>query len=176
MKNFLLFLLFVPQVFFKDHPDNGIKNVCKYPIDEKPVVRIDDHLQGIWKMEEDSDSHNYFIVEKEDDHAYVLTYMNRSGDNRGLEHGRAYFSEINNVKFLVFPNWYREHQGYVFLKIKYISTGSWDVTASMVMDTTLYKIQNSSELRALFEKNVNNPAFYGRDLHFRKRFEFNSWR
>ena len=172
MNNLVAFLL----IFFANHSANGLKNVSQYAIDKEPLVRIDDHMQGIWKLAEDSDFHNYFIVEKDGDSAYVLTYMNRSGNNRGLEHGRAFFSEINHVKFLNFPNWDWDHHGYVFLKINNIGQGSWDMTANLVTDTTLVNVKSNSELRALFEKNLNNPAFYGKELHFRKKFEFNSFR
>ena len=55
------------------------RNVCQFPIDEKPTVRVDDHLQGIWKLREDTNYHNYFIVEKLDDYSYCLTYMDNGG-------------------------------------------------------------------------------------------------
>ena len=88
---FLLFTFLLTGQIAADNSGNGIKNVCKYSLDESPKVRIDDHLQGIWKLKEDTDFHNYFILEKVDDYRYCLTYMNRSGDNRGLEHGLAFF-------------------------------------------------------------------------------------
>ena len=145
-------------------------------MDEKPVVRIDDHLQGIWKMAEDTNAHDYFIIEKDGDFAYSITYMNRGGDNRGLEHGRFFFSEINKVKFINIPNWDEDNPGYLFLKIIDISRGSWDMTACLATNPSLKNVRSTEELRALVEKNLNNPSFFGKELHFRKKFEFNSFR
>ncbi len=157
---------------------NGIKNVSMYPLGDMYKVRIDDHLQGIWKLREDTDKNNYFILEKQDDYTYSITYMDHGGDNRGLEHGRAFFSEIGGTKFLNVTNWNSHNvPGYIFLKIKEISAPrSWDMTACLVTDTTLDKFAGNAELQALVEKNLNNPAFYGQDLHFRKKFEFNSFK
>jgi hypothetical protein len=165
----ILFTFFAPGIW-----SSGIKNACKYSIDEKPVVRIDDHMQGIWKMAEDTDSHNYLIIEKDGDFAYCITYMNRSGDNRGLEHGQIYFSQISNVKFIVIYNWDDDYRGFLFYRIDNIDQGSWDVTARLVIDPSIRNVKSRDELRTLLEKNLNNQSFYGKELHFEKKFEFNS--
>lgn len=152
-------------------------NISKYAIDEKPVVRIDDHLQGIWKLAEDTDMHNYFVIEKESDFNYAITYMDHGGNNRGLEHFRGFFSEIGNVKFVSLPNWVDEERGYVLLKIDEITAGSWNLTASLVTDPSIRYVSSREDLRMLLAKNVNNSKFYSpKKLHFRKRFEFNSFR
>lgn len=150
------------------------RNVCQFSIDEKPTVRVDDHLQGIWKLREDTNYHNYFIVEKLDDYSYCLTYMNYGGDNRGLEHGWAFFSEINNVRFMTLPS--GDNRGVIFLKINSIGKGSWDMTANLVISPEIMKVKSRKELRSLLEKNLKNPSFYSKELHFRKKFEFNSCR
>lgn len=156
---------------------SGIKNTCKFTIDEKPSVRIDDHLQGIWKLAEDTDKHNYIIIEKRSDYEYSITYMNRGGDNRGLEHGRFFWSEIKGVKFINIQNWDDDHPGYIFYRVDTIEgPRSWDMKARLVTDPSIQKAANRQELRALLEKNLNNPSFYGPELHFGKRFEFNSFR
>lgn len=170
MKSLFLFLIFCSPQFFQ----SGISTVSPYTINDKEKVRIDDHMQGIWKFAEDTDSHNYFIVEKDGDYGYCITYMNRSGNNRGLEHNGLYFGEVNNVKFLTLYNWDQGHHGYVLLKIKSVGRGSWDVVASLVTDPSITKVKSSAALRALLAKNLDNPSFYGKDLHFRKKFEFNS--
>ena len=162
---FLLLVFCAPQFW-----SSGITNACNITIDNKEKARIDDEMQGIWKLAEDTDSHNYFIVEKDGDYGYALTYMNRGGNNRGLEHFRAFFIEVNHVKFLTLGNWDTEHPGYVFLKIKDVGRGSWQVTAALVTDKRLRDVTNIAELRELLEKNLNNPDFYGKELHFRKRF------
>lgn len=174
MKILLLLLAFAIPVV----SDNGIKNVSMYPLGDMYKVRVDDHLQGIWKLKEDTDRNNYFIVEKQDDYTYSVTYMNKGGDNRGLEHARAFFSEIGGQKFLNVTNWNNHNvPGYIFLKIKEISAPrSSDITACLIVDTTLYRVPGNAELQSLVEKNLDSPAFYGQDLHFRKKFEFNSFK
>jgi hypothetical protein len=168
---YLFFFLFVPGIW-----SSGIKNVSKFAIDEKPMLRMDEHLQGIWKMVEDTDAHNYFIIEKDGDFAYSITYMNRSGDNRGLEHGRFFWSETRDVKFINISNWDDEHPGFVLFKVNGISKGSWNMTLSMVIDSSIQKVDNRADLRILLSKNINNPSFYGKELHFKKKFEFNSFK
>ena len=163
----LLIIAYLPQVLFAQD-----QVVSRFSIDEKPNVRIDDHMQGVWKMREDTDKHNYFIVEKDGDYEYCMTYMNRSGDNRGLEHGGGFFSMINNVKFLTMPS--GNNDGWLILKIKDVTRGSWDVTLNLITDPRLRSVKSRAELRELIEKNLNNPAFYSKDLHLRKKFEFNS--
>lgn len=166
----LLLMYFAPGMW-----SSGIKNACKVSIDEKPVVRIDDHLQGIWKLKEDTDSHNYFIIEKDGDYEYSITYMNCGGNNRGLEHGGFFFSEINGVKYINIGNWDEDYRGYIFFKIKSISKGSWDMVANLVTDPALTKVKDRSELRKLLAQDADNPTFLGKELHFRKKFEFNSF-
>ncbi len=165
----MLIAFFIPGFW-----SSGIKNVCKYSIDEKPVVRINDHLQGIWKLAEDSDVHNYFIIEKDGDFAYSITYMNKSGNNRAIEHEPCSWSEIGNVKFISMPSWDDDYPGYVLMKIDEIGVTSWDITASMVTNPSIQKVTSREDLRMLLLQNVNNPAFYGKKLHLRKKFEFNS--
>lgn len=166
-----LFLPFFPGVW-----DSGITNACKYSIDEKPIVRIDDHMQGIWKMAEDTNYNNYLIIEKDGDFEYSITYMNRGGDNRGLEHGAFYFSEIGKAKFLVIGNWDENNRGYLFYKIDSVARGSWDVVLRLATDPALKEVKSREELRTLLTRNLNNPSFFGKELHFHKKFEFNSFR
>lgn len=168
--SFLLFVFLMPGMW-----DSGITNVCKYSIDEKAVVRIDDHMQGIWKIKEDTNYHDYLIIEKDGDYNYSITYMNRGGDNRGLEHGRFFFSQIGNTKFINIANWDSDHRGFLLYKIDVVDQGSWYVVARLVTDPSITKVASRTELRALLEKNLNNPSFYGKEIHFEKRFEFNSF-
>lgn len=99
-----------------------------------------------------SNYHNYFIVEKLDDYSYCLTYMDNGGDNRGLEHGLAFFSEINNVRFMTLPS--GDNRGLIFLKINSISKGSWNMTANLVTSPEIMKVKSREELRALLTKKI----------------------
>jgi hypothetical protein len=174
MKYFLLILL-LPFFLFGIW-DSGITNACKYAIDEKPIVRIDDHMQGIWKLAEDTNYNDYFIIEKDGNFQYSITYMNRGGDNRGLEHGGFNFSMIGKVKFIVISNWDENNPGFLFYRIDSVDRGSWDVVLRLATDPSLKNVKSRTELRNLLAKNLNNPSFYGKELHFRKKFEFNSFR
>ncbi len=149
-----------------------------YPLGEMYKVRIDDHLQGIWKLEEDTNKNCYFIFEKKDDYTYNVSYMKPFGDARELQRARVFFSEIGGQKFLNVVNWDRQYgSGYVFLKIKEVTgPGNWDITACQIVDTTIYRVPGNAKLETLVEKNLDNPAFYGHDIHFHKKFEFNNFK
>jgi len=168
---FICYALFIPGFW-----SSGIKNACKYKIDEKPTVHIDMGMAGIWKMQEDTNAHDYLIVENDGDYQYRLTYMNRGGDNRGLEHFRFNLCEINGVKFFIIDNWDENYPGYLYYRINNIDQGTWYITASLVTDPAITKVSGVAELRELLVKNLDNPSFYGRQLHFVKHYEFNSFR
>ncbi|MBA3827912.1 MAG: hypothetical protein H0X33_03155 [Taibaiella sp.] len=154
---------------------NGIKNVTRFGIDEKPIMRIDDHMLGIWMLDQDTNKHDYFILEKENDNSFVATYMNRGGTNRGWEHGTVYFSDIDGTKFIHFPNWNNEHRGWMLLRVNNYTPGSWDLSASVVMDPNLCNMKSSAEVRAYLKKNLHNANIYGKELTFSQKFVFDSW-
>jgi hypothetical protein len=158
-----------------------VKYLSHYKLDEYPTVETDIHMQGVWKLKEDTNSNNYFVVERDGASRFSITYMNRGGDNRGLEHAGAFFSEVNGVKFLNAP--YRsffakpEFSGTVLLRVDEISEPrAWNMTVTLVTDPNLYKMSSSKELREYVEKHMNAEGFYGKQLHFKKKFEFNSFR
>ena len=167
---YLFLLAYAPNFW-----SSGITNACNIKIDNKEKVRIDDHMQGIWKMAEDSNAHDYLIVEKAGDYRYSVTYMNRGGDNRGLEHEEAFIIEVNNTKYFTISNWDRDYPGWVFLKLDSIGKGSWNITANLATDNRLKEVKDSKELRELLGANINNASFYGKELHFKKKYEFNSF-
>lgn len=172
----LLFLL-----FFGPGKSTQVKYLCQHQLEEYPITETDIHMQGIWKLKEDTNYNNYFVVERDGTYRLNITYMNRGGDNRGLEHATAFFSEINGVKFLNAPysSFFAEEnfRGTVLLRVDEVSAPrSWDVTMTLVTDTNLYKMNSSAELRKYVEQKMKSPQFYGKQLHFRKKFEFNSFR
>lgn len=158
-----------------------VKYLCQHDLDEHPSLESDPHMQGIWKLREDTDRHNYFVVERDGAYRFNITYMNRSGDNRGLEHARMHFSRVNGVTFLNAPysSFFDEpsFSGNVLLRLDSVSAPrSWEVVFTLVTDTNLYKMNSSSELRAYVSENMNKKGFYGKQLHFKKKFEFDSFR
>jgi len=80
---FLLLLSFAMP--HKDVPP--VKYLCQHDLDEHPSLESDPHMQGIWKLREDTDRHNYFVVERDGAYRFNITYMNRGGDNRGPQQG-----------------------------------------------------------------------------------------
>ena len=95
MRIFALLILSLPFLLSADNA-----SFTYLPIDESPVTGINEDLVGIYKLKEDTNSHNYFVIEKANDLEYSVTYMNRGGDNRGLEHFGAYLSIVENNIFL----------------------------------------------------------------------------
>ena len=168
----LFFLLLLAGI---SQADNGIKNVSKYDLGPKTGLHMSDRISWIWKMKEDTNSHNYFVLQNDEaEKDFMITYMNHGGDNRGLEHFTFYFLDLNGTKYMACSNWNWENPGWIFLKVSQLS--KFDITAQLVVDTNLYKMKSSQELRAYFEKNAANPAFVGDTLHFRKKFTFNDWK
>jgi hypothetical protein len=145
------------------------KYCSKFSLDEKPSVPADTDLIAIWKMKEDVDRHNYFVLERYNYYAYVFTYMNQEGANRTYENVYAFFSKIGNVDFInvSFYDYDTKSGGYFFLKITERERG-WNMTLSLVADTTLKDITSREALRERIAKNVNNPNFYGKPVHFHK--------
>lgn len=172
----MLLLAFTPGE--KEPP---VKFLCEYQLDERPFTETNHHMQGIWKLKEDTNAHNYFVVERDGNYRLNITYMNRGGDNRGLEHTTAFFSEIDGVKFLNAPysSFIGEpsFRGTVLLRVDEVGEPRcWNVTVTLVTDPNLYKMKSSAELRTYIRQHLKDPAIYGKQLHFRKKFEFNSFR
>jgi hypothetical protein len=143
----------------------------KYALDEKPMVPADTNLIAIWKMQEDVDNHNYFVVERSIVNAFVFTYMNREGSNRTYENVTAFFSKIGNTDFINvgFRELHSNSSGYFFLKVTDMDSRGWHMTLSLVGDTTLRDVASREELRARIAKNMDNPAYFQKPVHFIKK-------
>ncbi len=172
-----LLLVFGPQ---QKHTSPSLY-LSQYRLDEYPTTEADLHLQGIWKLQEDTNYNNYFVVERDGAYHLNITYMNQGGDNRGLEHADAFFSEVDGVTFLNAPysSFFSddEFNGTLLLRVDEISKPrSWKATVTMVVDTNIHNMKSSAELRAYVKGHMRSPGFYGKQIHFRKRFEFDSFR
>lgn len=147
------------------------KVYSKYSLDEQPRVPADTNMIAIWKMAEDVDAHNYFVLERYSLNEFVCTYMNRGGNNRTYENFGLFFSKVGNANFLNVG--YRDNQtntsGYFFLKVTDQDVRGWNMTLSLVTDTTLRAITSREALRERIAKNIDNPNFYGKPMHFRKK-------
>jgi hypothetical protein len=154
-----------------DYDLHIIKNVyAKYAIDEHPTIPADTDLVGIWKMKEDIDRHNYFVLERYEYADYAFTYMNREGSNRTFENVPTFFSKIGNTEFLNvrYHDWKGYTSGYFFLKITDRDSRGWDMTLQLIADTTLKNIPDREGVRERLAKNINNPKFFKKPVHFHK--------
>ena len=156
------------------YQDNDLREIskvyAKYALDEHPAIMADTNFIAIWKMNEDTDPHNYFVLERFDYYNYVFTYMNREGSNRTYENMGAFFSNIGDTRFINvrYFNWETNTGGYFFLKVVHADSRGWDMDLALVADTTLKNITSAKEVRERIEKNVNNPSYFKKPVHFRK--------
>ncbi|GAA4470229.1 hypothetical protein GCM10023093_31130 [Nemorincola caseinilytica] len=72
MINILLLLYFFCAPYNNEVP---VKYLCQQPLDAQPMVEADAHLQGLWKLNEDTNAHNYFVVERDGNYRLNVTYM-----------------------------------------------------------------------------------------------------
>jgi hypothetical protein len=167
------------------------KSYSKYTIDEKPLIKIDTGLLGIWRAIEDTDKANFILVQNNydvkhrladynpDDYSYYITYMDRHGKNPHFQQFATFISEIENIKFLnVLYHYtpYVDHHfienesasGYFFVRLIDLSADHRKITTAIIADTTLKDITSSKEVKTRIMKNINNPTFYSDTLHFYK--------
>ncbi|OJW79521.1 MAG: hypothetical protein BGO69_12375 [Bacteroidetes bacterium 46-16] len=146
------------------------KVYAKYALDAQPSITADTDLIGIWKMKEDEDSHNYFVLERENQNGYVFTYMNHEGANRTFENDPAFFSKIGNTEFINvgYSNWWNEDHGFFFLKVIERTPNGFEMTLALVADTTLKDLPDRAAVRARIKEHLNDPHYFKKPVHFRK--------
>lgn len=172
----------------------GCKSYSKHPIDEKPLVKIDNRILGLWKAVEDTDKANYIIIQNYSDvqeidthrpdieaknkHCFLyMTYMNWSGENPRYQQFSVFPSKIKGETFLNVMYTYtpmvngayvveREEDGYFFVKLIRVTTDT--IVTAIVADTTLKQLPNSKEVRNRLEKNSSKRGFYSDTMHFYK--------
>lgn len=144
---------------------------CAYfALDEVPAVRADTNLIAIWKMKEDTDPHNYFVLERAAANEFVFTYMNRGGSNRTYENVRAFFSKVGDADFLNVSCYDRQsgRSRYFFLKVTDAEKHGRNLEVQLLADATLKDLTSREALRKRIAENVNNPGYYKSPVHFRK--------
>ena len=162
-RNFLFNLIIISIVVA-----TGCNRVSKYPIDDPARVKIDNTLLGKWTLQEDTLHSNYFVVKKKDDFKYAISYMNKAGTNVQYEDFEAFLSRVSNARYLNVQYYYKDVQGYFFLKIIDINESGDIVTTATVADTNMLEVTRPAEIRGRISRNVNNPAFYSDTAHFIK--------
>ncbi len=142
--------------------------VSRFPIDDPARVKIDNTLLGKWMLKEDTSRTNYFIVKKKDDFKYAITYMNEGGTHIQYEDFTAFISKVGSSRFLNVQYYYKDVQGYFFLKLVDINEAGDEIVTATVADSTMLEITVPAEVRARITRNVNNPAFFADTAHFYK--------
>ena len=130
--------------------------IAKYPIDEKPVVRIDSSLLGKWKT---TDKKDVYTMTRKSDYEYMLSVKEHG--KRHPERIPAFLSVINNERFLNFAQIENDTlRGYSFARVLTVDPAHDKITCILVEDTMLEKMNSSSEVRNYILKNMNRPSFY----------------
>ncbi len=176
------------------------KSFSKYRIDEKPEIKIDSSLFGIWKAVEDTDKANYILVQSHSDivagtgstdssfyntYFYYFTYMSRHGTNRRYEKFNAFLSKVENVNFLNIVYSYTPHvggefkieqteEGYLFVRLIYLNHTKDSLITTIVADTTLKYLAGTDMVRKQIRDKLNAPAFYADTMHFYKVSNYHS--
>lgn len=159
------------------------ESYSKYPISNAGAEVYDARLIGKWKLEEDTDKNNYYVVEHDYDirtNKYHAQFYNRGGKNPSYE-ASIYFSKVGKDLFLNLPYWvrhedmyddkmddYKQTHGYFFVRILNANTDYTKITTATVQDDALANINSSEEVFARIEKNLNNPSYYHDTIHFYK--------
>lgn len=138
-----------------------------HAIDENQVV-ADTNLIGIWKLAEDSDPHNYFVLQRFDHNSFVFTYMNRGGSNRTYENVSMHLSKIGNTNFINvrYNDIESDNAGYFYLKVSELT--NWTMTISLVTNEDLKKLGSGNAIRNAISQNNNNAKYFGKPMHLRK--------
>ena len=140
---------------------------ARYPIDEKPEVKVDKRLFGKWILTEEHegkyrvDSDIVYMLTKEDDYQYHVL-LRAKKDGKYVEDSTiAYLSKIDKEPFV---NIYLKDDpgGYIFLKIVKIDADK--ILATSLADTMT--VTSAAQVRALMTKNLRNPAFYRDTVEF----------
>jgi hypothetical protein len=145
------------------------KTVSTYPIQAPYLAVTDDGFCGKWKIEEDTSKAFTCIVTKAADKKYHIQVWEGKNQNPNYE-ANAFFTKIGNVTFLNVPC--RESieapAGYLFMRVLYANADFSKMTTCTVNDTTMRALKNTSSVRDLIVKNMDNPKFYYDTVHFYK--------
>jgi len=171
------------------------KSVSKYAIDEKPGIKIDTNILGIWKAVEDTDRANFVLVQNNYDathlqeeykygsyaiynNDYFITYMNMHGQNSLYHQFTSFLSKVKGTEFLNVTysySPYADHkftgmtyEGFFFVRLIHINASFDTITTAIVADTTIKNLKSNGEVRRRIAKNLNTASFYSDTLHFYK--------
>ena len=146
----------------------GRKNVCRFPIDNASRIK-NDGIIGTWKWKEDTNKANFFEVSRcapYSSPAYHVKFWDRGGTNPTFE-ANVHFSKVGDATFINVPYWEglsSQFRGYFFLKIINANKGFTDITAAVVNDDQLGRMDQAG-LKQRIAARVNDPTFYSDTIH-----------
>lgn len=148
-----------------------------YPMPYSSSKTADDRIVGKWKLEEDTNRNNFYLISKIPDkyYQYHVEFWNRGGTNRTYE-ADIFFSELDSIKFLNIPyyqlksgkgsfdDW--ENKGWFFVRILEASSDFTKLTTATVNDPLLATQGNPSQMAHYMQAHKNDPASYSDTVHF----------
>jgi len=150
-KLFWMFTLFVTAILFTACPYNS-----EVPLSAQGI-KVADNFIGTWEM---SDSDGTKIEVKKgvvDQMEIVKTEPGYEGSEPTITKFYGHFTDVKGSMFLNLKE-DSEYSSYYFYKLT--SNGDFKVTISPVTANIREKFTSSDELKAFFEKNIQNSYFY----------------
>ena len=133
-------------------------DVAKYPICEKPDLKIDTRLIGVWREKGDTKSAFTYAVTKKTDFEYLLTCGDGSGK---IEQYPAYLCKVKNALFLNIKDMENDTlKGYDGLRLRVIDPAGKKILASSIADTNLMSLNSSAEVLDYLSTNLDKPSLY----------------
>ena len=148
-----------------------------YPLPYSSSKTADDRIIGKWKMEEDTNKNNFYLISKVSDkyYQYHVEFWNRGGKNRTYE-AEIFFSELDSMKFLNIPYYQKrsgkgsfddwENKGWFFVRILVANEDFTRLTTATVNDARLAAQENPSQMARYMKEHKNDPSTYSDTVHF----------
>ena len=135
-------------------------NNCRYPIDDKPTVKVDDRLIGTWKSVKPHSSETITFTRNSE---YLYMVAEKADRTTPVEYHTAWLSDVENNLFLNVADKPLDHdtdQSFIFLRILSVNNEGNKICVAMVMDTSGTQLQNAGEVRKRVTDNWNKSTFY----------------
>lgn len=164
------------------------KPTSKFCIDKQPKVNVDTTLLGIWKLAEDGNKKDYFLVQeykdvfkdtlphprREPEYAgrHQLYFVTRFDNNGTNPHFQSWPAFLSDIKGNIFINIGDNDDGSLFTRI--LSRKKDTLTIAIVADKMLHELNSCDEVQQRFEKQYTKSSFYNDTLHLYKVSKFHS--
>ena len=139
--------------------------ISNFSLDDRPTAKIDSHLLGRWKMTEDPDNGSYLIVGQYDVSQYKVTYVTGRGFEEQLVQNCAFFSKMDNARFLNVALTDKHRRGYVLFKVTDFDSVGGKMTLHQVIDTAIVEMESRQALRVLMANNAVSDLNFGEPIH-----------